>query len=269
MRAELLASQRGEVPGGAVLLGEAPQGPPLTGGDLLVFSSAERPAPVRYVPLAQIEHHIGSQELNSTFLEALRPEWVKSLLKPVEGQSPWRFAHSLRVALVADKLGRHLEVDDTGRLIIVRAALLHDVGFIDNERIPKRLVNNYDRSDTTAVDWEGVETHPEVSADRISEHDPEVAQIAVGHHGFQGERSYPALRLDDGSFIYLAQKIVATADIADAMQDPDRPHVDAKTPDETRDRMVINFGEEHSDVIDLAIDQALLWQATFNELKAA
>ncbi len=269
MTAELSASHGGEAARGVVLLGEAPQKPHLTGGDLLVLPS-DRPTPVRYLPLADIENHIKSKELNSMFLEALRPEWVRGLLRPVEEQSPWRFAHSLRVALIVDKLSRHSGIDDTGRLKIVRAALLHDVGFIDNNAINPRLVNNYEGLRPSTEEWEGVETHPEVSAERISQYDREVAQIAAGHHGFQGERSYPAMRLNDGSFIYLAQKLLATADIADAMQDPDRPHtIEPETPDATKKRMVINLGEQDAEVIDLAIDQALLWQATFGELKAA
>lgn len=200
------------------------------------------------------------------------PEWARNLLHPMVTESPWRFAHSLRVALIVETLARHSGFEDEMVLRSVRAGALHDIGFINNPRIPDGMVNNQEgrlKPDLEGWEgWEGVETHPVVSAYRIGEHDPQAGQIALGHHGFQDYRSYPVLIQDDGSAIYLGRRTLATADIAEAMQDPDRPHVEPESPAETRRRMIINLGEKDADLIDLAIEEAQRWRKILGSINS-
>jgi HD-GYP domain-containing protein (c-di-GMP phosphodiesterase class II) len=237
-------------------VGEAVSVEPRLEGGTIVNLSKDQKQPQEH-PYLESDFFLKALEASPLLEEAVNPVWAKDLLQPIAENSPWRFAHSLRVALVAEELARYSGIKEEKLLKISRAGALHDNGFVNNAMIPEGLVNNEQgKWIPTSEDWEKVETHPVVSAYRISQHDSSAAQIAIGHHGFQGDRSYPVGIKDDGSELYIARRTLAMADIADAMQDPDRPHVNNETPKATRERMKINFGEEHIDLINFAIWEA-------------
>lgn len=213
-------------------------------------------------PLSEIGAFRKATSMSPILEEVLRPTWAKDLLLPVFEASQWRGAHTLRVGLLSEELARRVGITDEKDVeVLVLAATLHDIGFVNNKRISDGMVNNEGGQIIPDLEdwegWEGVETHPVVTAFRIAKHHSPAAQVAIGHHGFQGYRSYPIEIQDDGTMLYILRKLLATGDQSDAMFDPARPHVKPETSEKAREIMIRNFGQGHSDLIDFSIDSAL------------
>lgn len=126
--------------------------------------------------------------------------------------------HESRVAALALRIGRHLQLD-AARLEALRlAALVHDVGKVG---IPLAVLNKPGK--LSEAEFALIKTHAQASYDvlsRISFTLP-VADIVYAHHEYLDGSGYPrGLR---GEHIMLESRILTVADIVESMSE-DRPY---------------------------------------------
>jgi putative nucleotidyltransferase with HDIG domain len=130
----------------------------------------------------------------------------------VDAKSPFTYRHSVGVADVAVALCDALGVDTERRLMVRRAALLHDLGKL---AIPNTILDKTGR--LTDAEWLQVVQHPRLTRQILSRIGPfqELARIAGAHHEKLDGTGYPdQLR---GSELGLEARIVAVADCYQAI----------------------------------------------------
>jgi len=154
-------------------------------------------------------------------LEGLRRtvnESIRALAGAIEAKDPYTRGHSDRVThysrLIAQALGLSpAEVD-----VVVRAAVLHDVGKIG---VPSAVLNKPARLDDD--EFRLIQRHPEVGTEIVREIRAMEETLAIirHHHERIDGRGYPdGLR---GGALPLGARILAVADTFDAMTS-DRPY---------------------------------------------
>ena len=121
-------------------------------------------------------------------------------------------AHSLRVARLADAVGRRMGLEASALEALTRAAALHDVGKL---RVPDAILRKPGPLD--AAEWALVAQHPRWGAELLEDvldHGHAVAAVLSHHERFDG-RGYPEGL--EGSHIPLMARIVGACDAYDAM----------------------------------------------------
>ena len=143
----------------------------------------------------------------------------------VDLKSPYLFGHSTGVATLADEAARLLQLDDTERATLRRAALLHDLGRV---AVPTAV---WERpGPLRRADWEQVRLHP-YQSERILARSAVLEPIAVLvalHHERLDGTGYR--RQAKGNELSTAARILAAADCYQALTQ-DRPHRSAHSPE--------------------------------------
>ncbi|GAB4259941.1 MAG: hypothetical protein Kow0092_08490 [Deferrisomatales bacterium] len=145
-------------------------------------------------------------------LQGAVAESIRALAGAIEAKDPYTRGHSDRVThysrLIAEALGLTREEVD----VVVRAAILHDVGKIG---VPGAVLNKPGR--LTDQEFRQIQRHPSVGAEIVREIRAmaETLDIIRAHHERFDGRGYPqGLR---GEEIPLGARILAVADTFDAM----------------------------------------------------
>jgi hypothetical protein len=161
--------------------------------------------------------HSANHELyrqQSEFLASV----VRALTSAIDAKDPYTCGHSDRVARVAVRLAKELEVDEGTMGTLYMAGLLHDIGKIGIDdgvlRKPGRL---------TDAEYEHIKLHPELGYRILADirQLANVLPVVLHHHEQWDGRGYPHGLA--GEKIPLLARIAAVADAYDAMSS-DRPY---------------------------------------------
>lgn len=177
--------------------------------------------------------------------------------KIVSRKDPYTHSHSENVASLAVMIAQRLELDEF-RLIGVRiAALLHDIGKII---VPAEIL--FKPSCLNDMEWQFIRIHPVTGYDFLSDVDfpwP-VAKAVLQHHERIDGSGYPyGLKGDE---ILLCSKIIAVADVVDAMTSfrPYRPAFPLEVAmDEIRNNRGIKYDCDVADAC-LAVLRSGAWK---------
>lgn len=157
----------------------------------------------------------------------LSAQGVQALMKVINAKDPELFVHSLKVAWVAEKLGRVEKYSEMGLKYLNLAALFHDIGKIairDNILYKDGKLDDLERKQ--------MNHHAEVSAEILKELDfmQDVADIVRQHHERYDGKGYPEGLA--GTRILHAARILTVADIYVALREK-RPYKEGKSNEET------------------------------------
>ncbi len=137
---------------------------------------------------------------------------INAMSKIVEMRDPYTSGHQTRVADLSAAIARELKLPEANIKYLHIAALIHDIGKM---YIPSDILSKPGK--LRDIEWELVKIHAQGSYDILKniEFPWPVAQIAWQHHERLDGSGYP-LGLD-GDHILLEAKILAVADVVEAM----------------------------------------------------
>jgi putative two-component system response regulator len=124
--------------------------------------------------------------------------------------------HSQRVGAIARAIGVELGLPDADLEVAHWAGLLHDLGKL---AVPDQILSK--RGPLTPEEWAEVHRHPSVGSDLLRTISPGLDPVAAAvraHHERWDGRGYPDGLA--GTTIPLAGRIVAVADVYDALTHP-------------------------------------------------
>lgn len=141
------------------------------------------------------------------------------------------FQHSLNVAYIASQIILNMNIDKKEREIIIRGALLHDIGKLS---IPKYILDKKEPLSEYEVSL--ILKHPEVGYQIVSEKvDNRVSNIVLLHHERLDGSGYP----NNESDLPFEVRIVSVVDSYDAMTEY-RSYKDILTYDQTMRELIKN-----------------------------
>jgi HD-GYP domain-containing protein (c-di-GMP phosphodiesterase class II) len=149
---------------------------------------------------------------------------ISAQMDDFEGYS---HAHGLRIAAIADAIGKSFNLAAHDRFFMQQAALVHDIGELVMDRAYIR--ENRDLSDEERVD---MQRHPVIGEQEAARRGlPRGVQLLVRwHHEWWNGGGYPDAL--EGDQIPLAARILRVADSYAALTD-DRPRREAMTLDDS------------------------------------
>jgi hypothetical protein len=202
----------------------------------------------------------GVRQLYSTTakLEQVTQELLQLMVKAIEARDPYTSGHSRRVAhyskIIARAIGLHSRrVDRVGT-----AALLHDVGKIDEIYAP--ILRKPDK--LTAGEWAIMQTHPIRSAELVANvtHLRDLISPLRHHHENWDGTGYPDGL--SGEAIPLESRIIMFADTIDAMT-TDRPYRQARGEADVRSEFIRQRGKQFDPEICDRLLASPLWSLLF------
>jgi len=147
-------------------------------------------------------------------------KWMVFLKK----RSARTYQHSVRLALLAEKLSESLKLDEKERSLLRRGCFLHDIG---KTMIPLSILEQ--RSELTQQQWTIMKLHPILGAELVendSLENPDVVRTIYHHHERWDGGGYPdGLQ---GTEIPYHARICAVLDAFDAMM-TEQPYRDKFT----------------------------------------
>lgn len=158
--------------------------------------------------------------------EKSRQDILQSFTRTLEQKEFLRDGHQVRVAQLAQILGRKIGLQEEELERLWRAALYHDVGLIG---IEDRILSKPGKLD--AEELAEVQRHPEVGH-RLAMALPELADVATVifmHHEWWDGRGYP--RGLKGEEISLSARIIGLAEAVESM-DRERSYQERRSVDE-------------------------------------
>ncbi len=132
--------------------------------------------------------------------EALSPDYMIEIVVPLaRAEVRWKMDHSLRVAVGASEVHGYLGSSRATQLANEKAGIAHDAFQARSSRNEHGWVNAADKIAIlnksgllTPQEWTIIHDHPTDAGEYLKAHGEEqAADLAVHHHSFQGERSYP------------------------------------------------------------------------------
>jgi putative nucleotidyltransferase with HDIG domain len=184
---------------------------------------------------------VGMRQLYSTNwqLKRTNEELLELMVAAIEARDPYTSGHSRRVARIAGIIARAIGLPHKETERIAKAALLHDIGKIDEQyapilRKPSRLTQ-----EERAI----IETHSERGAELIAKVSnlADVVKLVRHHHENWDGTGYPA-RIS-GDNIPVGSRIIMIADTIDAMM-TDRPYRPALGADAVREELIRCSGKQ-------------------------
>jgi len=182
-------------------------------------------------------------------IEQTLKEGVYAISKIVEIKDPYTFAHQVRVAEIANMVGKKLKFNETQLKELLWAGLLHDIGKI---AIPSEILLKPSKLNET--EYSIIKQHPLTGHKIVKEiHKAEkVALIILQHHERLDGSGYPE-GLKDGKII-LESRLLAIVDVVEAMMS-NRPYRTARTKEEILDELVKGKGEKYDPlIVDIIIE---------------
>lgn len=179
--------------------------------------------------LSNIALHARQYSLRNSLPSYTKPRFfhkglAETLSKILGVRDPALRDHSLRVATLATKLARYLQLPEEQVDVIRRGSLLHDIGKLC---LPQELLSQPGL--LTARQFATIQTHPGVGAVLLQEclEYRDLIPIVLHHHEFFNGQGYPDQIAGDE--IEVEARIVAVADAVDSMA-CDHPYRKALTP---------------------------------------
>jgi len=217
----------------------------------------------RYGPIAASALWVpilGLRQLNKTNaeLDRMNQELLQLMVKSIEARDPYTSGHSRRVERFARQIARAIGLSSATVNRVSQAALLHDVGKINEKYAPILLKPDK----LTPAEWEIMQQHPADGAELVSTmsqlHDL-VPSIRHHHERWDG-RGYPDGLA--GEQIPLASRIIALADTVDAMTS-ERPYRPPLTYEQVKHELIRGRGTQFDpEIVDRLILNGL-WLTIF------
>jgi putative nucleotidyltransferase with HDIG domain len=163
--------------------------------------------------VAWFEHSRSSRR----YLARLHRATVETLLNVLHAGDPFTARHSRRVAALAEELARAHRLPSEALSEIRLAALLHDMGKLEENLLP--IVHSPDR--LSGDERSKIEGHPQEGAHILAPLEaihPGLIDIVSSHHEAWNGGGYP--RGLSGEQIPLGARIISMADVFDAVTQP-------------------------------------------------
>jgi len=137
---------------------------------------------------------------------------ITAMSKIVEMRDPYTSGHQTKVADLSASIAGELKLPEANIKYLRIAALIHDIGKL---YIPADILSKPGKLGD--IEWQLIKTHAQGSYDILKniEFPWPIAQIALQHHERLDGSGYP--RGLDGDHILLEAKILAVADVVEAM----------------------------------------------------
>lgn len=214
------------------------------------------------IPILGLRYIYGA----SIELRQLNRDLLRVLIKTLEAQDPYTSGHSIRVAERAKILAKELGLALPEIHLVETAALLHDIGKIDNQY--HDLLRQ--EGPLTEEQKELIEDHPERGVriiESVRSLDPKVLGYVKHHHErFDGDGYPDGL---EGKEIPLGARIIMVSDTIDAMRKA-RPYRDALPLVSIRKELLRCRGSQFDpDVVDAAIAAGLLDEESEIEIEVS
>lgn len=179
-------------------------------------------------------------------LQKTLDDTVMAMAKILEIKDPYTAGHQVRVAELASAIARKLDIPDDQVKYINTSAIIHDIGKI---YIPPDILNKPGK--LSDLEFKIIQEHPKGGYDILKgiEFGSPVAQIVWQHHERIDGSGYPQKL--KGSDILMASKILAVADVVEAMSSyrPYRPSLGIeKALEEIRTNRGTKYDEKVVDV---------------------
>lgn len=177
-------------------------------------------------------------------LSNVTEEFLGFMVAAIEARDPYTSGHSKRVAQAAVIIAKALDLKPEAIERVQVAALLHDVGKID-ERFARVLAKE---GRLTAEEWETMKQHPVRSAElvqKISSLRDVVPAVRHHHENWDGTGYPDCIKGED---IPLGSRIIMFADTLDAIT-TDRPYRKALDPEEARKEFIKFRGKQFDPTI--------------------
>lgn len=144
--------------------------------------------------------------------------FIRSLVSTLDAKDPYTCGHSERVALVAQRIAKELQLSHSEVETVFQSGLLHDIGKIGVDDAVLRKEESL-----SAAEFRNIARHPEVGYAILSELRgvEDLLPGVLHHHERYDGRGYPAKLA--GQAIPRIARILAVADSYDAMGS-DRPY---------------------------------------------
>jgi putative two-component system response regulator len=146
--------------------------------------------------------------------------------------------HSQRVGAIARAIGMELGLPDADLEVVHWAGLLHDLGKL---AVPEQILSK--RGPLTPEEWAKVQRHPSVGSDLLRTISPGLDPVAAAvraHHERWDGSGYPDGLA--GTEIPLGGRIVAVADVYDALTHPRAYRPNAYTRAAAIEHLTTNAG---------------------------
>lgn len=202
------------------------------------------------------------------YAQRLHRATVETLLNALTAGDSFTARHSRRVAELATVLSRAHGLSRTCHSNLRLAALLHDMGKIDDRFF--RIVHSPER--LSAEDREKIEEHPHESAhilQPLEEFHPGLVRIVESHHECWGGGGYPrGLR---GGEIPIEARIISVADVFDALTQS-RSYREPGTVDEALERIQAEAGTRFDPAVLETLSRPRVlkrWRAIAEEARGA
>jgi hypothetical protein len=203
---------------------------------------------------------LGFRQLNRTNLELeqMNRELLQLMVKSIEARDPYTSGHSRRVQEYAVIIARGARLPERDVQRISQAALLHDVGKINDKYHP--LLTKPDR--LSAQEWAVMKEHPIDGANLVGT----MTRLrhllpAIRHH----HENWDGTGYPDGiagEIIPLEARVIALADTIDAMSSA-RPYRPGLSPDQVRAEIVRCRGKQFDpDLADRVLSSGV-WERLF------
>jgi len=203
---------------------------------------------------------LGFRQLNRTNLELeqVNRELLQLMVKSIEARDPYTSGHSRRVQEYATIIARGLKLPEREIDRISQAALLHDVGKINEKYHP--ILTKPDR--LSKEEWAIMKEHPVDGANLVGTMTRLRHLIpAIRHH----HENWDGTGYPDGiagEQIPLDARIIAVADTIDAMSS-ERPYRPGLSPEQVRAELVRCRGRQFDpDIADRVLSSSV-WRQLF------
>jgi hypothetical protein len=205
---------------------------------------------------------LGFRQLNKTNLELeqMNEELLQLMVKSIEARDPYTSGHSRRVQDYAVTIARGAKLAERDVERISQAALLHDVGKINEKYHP--ILTKPDR--LTADEWAIMKEHPADGANLVGT----MTRLrhllpAIRHHHENWDGTGYPDRIA-GELIPLDARVIALADTIDAMSSA-RPYRPGLTPEQVRAEIVRCRGKQFDPDLADRVLSSDVWTRLFPE----
>ena len=194
----------------------------------------------------QLADQVAVALANSSLIAELKERnWgaLQALARAVDAKSAWTAGHSERVAELALKMGKALNLSSDALEDLKRAAFLHDIGKIG---VPVAVLDKATKLDDE--EFRLIKCHPDLGAkiiEPINAFRSITPMIAQHHERFDG-KGYPAGLA--GEEIHQSARILAVADVYDAISS-DRPYRKGMLIEEVLARIQSEAGRQFDPVM--------------------
>jgi putative nucleotidyltransferase with HDIG domain len=203
---------------------------------------------------------IAVRQLYKTTLEltSVTEELLDLMVAAIEARDPYTSGHSQRVARASEVIARSIGLSPKDIERVTVAALLHDVGKID-ERFAPVLAKE---GRLTPEEWRIMKEHPIRGAELVgllSSLQDIVKPVRHHHENWDGTGYPDGIK---GENIPLASRIIMFADTLDAMT-TDRPYRKALTVNEARAEFIKFRGKQFDPIICDRILSSAVWDELY------